>query len=105
MEKVREWIKEQYQKTPILMLAVGMCTLIVAATGLGFTIAAYKLQIHAGEPMLVLAGPSIDLRSERKSVSLGFSNIGKNPARRGVSILFGVAKDGDWAHKQTSLSG
>jgi hypothetical protein len=100
VQRFRQWFTQQREKTPMLMLSVGLCTLAVAATGLAFTIAGYLLQRHANQPELASAGPSADFHNDPKSVSLEFTNIGKKPARRGVATLFGVDKDKDWAHKQ-----
>lgn len=98
-ERTRKWFKKQLEKTPILMLFVGLCTIVITATGLGFTIAGYLLTKHGNQPELASAGSRIDLREPTKSVLLEFTNIGKRPAQRVLAILFGVDKDRDWNRK------
>jgi hypothetical protein len=96
----RNWFIQQWEKTPILMLGVGLCTIAITATGLGFTIAGYLLQRHANQAELASAGPWAELRADPKFVVLGFTNIGKKPARRVLATLFGVDKNKDWTRKQ-----
>jgi hypothetical protein len=98
-ERTRKWFKQQLEKTSILMLFVGLCTIVITATGLGFTIAGYILQKHGSQPELASAGSRVDLR-DPKSVLLEFTNIGKRPARRVFATFFGVNKDRNWNDKQ-----
>jgi DNA invertase Pin-like site-specific DNA recombinase len=98
--RFKEWFTLQLEKTSMLMLCIGLCTIAITATSLIFTISGYRLQTRANQPDLATAGPRADLRSESRAVELEFTNIGKKTARHGSATLFGVGTDKIWPHKR-----
>jgi hypothetical protein len=78
----RAWVKDQYSRTSLPVLIVGILTLTVA-------IANYCLQKSANRPELASTGGDINLAQVHPKIAeLEWSNIGKKPARRGTVTVF-----------------
>jgi hypothetical protein len=70
------------------MLFVGLCTIVITATGLGFTIAGYILQKHGSQPELASAGSRVDLRDPTQDLQPrflgGLDDVLGEPRRLGL---------------------
>jgi hypothetical protein len=75
-------------------LIIAVIALCVASTGLWFIVASYRLQTKADRPNLATAGSDISFANSPATIHIGWHNIGKQVARRGIANLFAVREDG-----------
>jgi hypothetical protein len=84
----RAWVKDQYTRTSLPVLVVGILTLTVA-------VANYCLQKNAyNRPELAASGGTIYLERDPITAELNWTNVGKKPARDGKVTLFQMSENG-----------
>ena len=94
---IRTWLREQYGRTSIPVLVVGILTLIVS-------VANYSIQRSSyNKPELAPAGAMMHFDLSPKIAELHWLNIGKKPARNGTVTLFIFAEDRTRPHKLGEL--
>jgi hypothetical protein len=91
-EKISNWLENAGKR-------VGVPVLVISVVSLCIGIANYRLQIAANKPFLVSYG----LKSDSTSMELGFNNVGKTTARRGIATLFALANEGAFPQKLESV--
>jgi hypothetical protein len=82
-----EWLQEASKRTGCLAFGVAIMALFVSLIGLRFIFAGYCLQKKSDRPILAFTG-STGSRIREGAIDISWTNVGKQPGRRGVATLF-----------------
>lgn len=87
---VLDWLERIGRRVGLPSLLVALVSLGVSATGLSYIVANYRLTVAANRPYLVSYGLRVDFDPRSAHAELGFNNVGKVTARRGMVTLLSL---------------
>ncbi|MGX4773903.1 hypothetical protein ACWAUC_29355 [Bradyrhizobium guangdongense] len=71
---------------------VGIPAFIVSSVALGFVIANYRLTVASNRPFLASYGMEVSFDPRSARAQIGFNNVGKVIARRGILTLYSLER-------------
>lgn len=72
--------------------ALALPVLLISFVSLCFVVANYRLTVVANRPNLASYGLQVNLNAKPPHLEVGFNNVGKITARRGVATLFSLTQ-------------